>query len=341
MNQIIISQFEKLAYQTKQEEGNTFRTKSHFKVLNILKSIHFNITSKNQVNNISGIGISSKKRIDEIIQNGFLKELTNQTNLENDSTKKLADLERITGIGPVKAKKILEKKLTLDKIVSQYKNNTLKESFTTHQLLGIKHFHDLEKRIPYQEINEIESYLKNILDKEYNRCNNSKVELEICGSFRRNQPTSGDIDILFYSPADNDLTNTEVTPLFIPYFLKILWKNKFLVDNLTTLNSSTKYMGMCRYKDNPVRRIDIRYIPYSSIGSAKLYFTGSGEFNKNMRTFANKKGYKLNEYGLFKLKKDKTCGLKIKTRTENDIFTKLGLEYVTPENRIPIHNFNI
>ena len=34
-----------------------------------------------------------------------------------------------------------------------------------------------------------------------------------------------------------------------------------------------------------------------------LYFTGLGDFNKIMRTEALKKGYTINEYGIYKLKK--------------------------------------
>ena len=58
-------------------------------------------------------------------------------------------------------------------------------------------------------------------------------------------------------------------------------------------------MGLCKFEDNPSRRIDIRLIPLDSYGAALLYFTGSGDFNKNMRTYALKKGYTINEYGIY------------------------------------------
>ena len=34
----------------------------------------------------------------------------------------------------------------------------------------------------------------------------------------------------------------------------------------------------------------------------QLYFTGSGDLNKKMRQIAKDKGYKLSEYGLFKIR---------------------------------------
>ena len=96
---------------------------------------------------------------------------------------------------------------------------------------------------------------------------------------------------------------------------------------MTDKNIVTKYMGFCKYKNNPVRRIDIRYVPYKYYHSALLYFTGSADLNKQMRSIAIK-GYKLSEYGLFD-KNDK----RIKTKSERDIFKKLGLEYLHPRLR--------
>ena len=325
MNQNIIENFDALALQTKQNEGNSFRVKSHYKVIKILKSLDFEIKNSEDLKEIKGVGKSTLKRIDEILETGSLSEIKSKSSNLNT----LKDLERITGIGPVKAKKLFDKQLTLEKILEQYKSNTLKESFTTHQLLGIKHFHDLEKRIPYKEITLIEKFLK----KELNKFNKN-VQLEICGSFRRKVETSGDIDVLFYSANEKEHND------FLPSFLEHLNSINFLVDHLTSLDSNTKYMGMCKYKSNPVRRIDIRYIPKNSIAAAKLYFTGSGDFNKNMRTYALKQGYTINEYGIYKLKADKTKGLKIKTGSEKDIFKVLKLDYVEPEKRLPSYKFN-
>ena len=325
MNANIIQNFEALATQTKQDEGNSFRVRSYYKVIKILKTLDFEITESSQIKDIKGIGASTLKRVDEILEKGSLSEIK----LKSSNLNTLKDLERITGIGPVKAKKLFDSNYTLESILDDYKNGTLKESFTAHQLLGIKHFNDLEKRIPYKEISQIDKFLKKELAKF-----NSEVTLEICGSYRRKAETSGDIDVLFYSNNDTEQTD------FLPEFLNYLNDSGFLVDHLTSLDSNTKYMGMCKYKKNPVRRIDIRYIPINSVGAAKLYFTGSGDFNKNMRSYANSKGYTINEYGIYKLKADKSKGLKMKTRTEKDIFDVLKIEYVEPENRLPNYKFS-
>ena len=58
-----------------------------------------------------------------------------------------------------------------------------------------------------------------------------------------------------------------------------------------------------------------------------------------MRTFALKKGYTINEYGIYRLKKDGTKGFRIKTESEPDIFKVLKLDYVEPKDRIPDYAF--
>jgi DNA polymerase/3'-5' exonuclease PolX len=87
-------------------------------------------------------------------------------------------------------------------------------------------------------------------------------------------------------------------------------------------------MGLAKYLDNPIRRLDIRLVPLESFFTAYLYFTGSYEFNERMRGIAKRQGYKLNEYGLYKDSK------KIQIYSEQDVFDILGMKYLSPNERI-------
>ena len=87
-------------------------------------------------------------------------------------------------------------------------------------------------------------------------------------------------------------------------------------------------MGFAKYKENPFRRIDIRYVPYDVYFSALLYFTGSATLNINMRKIAEKMGLKLSEYGL-----TKEDGTKLPIESEYDIFKILKIEYLVPRLR--------
>ncbi|MBI4217971.1 MAG: DNA polymerase III, partial [Elusimicrobia bacterium] len=67
-----------------------------------------------------------------------------------------------------------------------------------------------------------------------------------------------------------------------------------------------------------------------SFGAALQYFTGSKEHNVALRELALKKGLTINEYGLYHNddKKKSVAG-----KTEEEIYKKLGLEFVPPELR--------
>ena len=112
-------------------------------------------------------------------------------------------------------------------------------------------------------------------------------------------------------------------------FIKLLVTDKFIVDNYTSYNVPTKFMGLCKYKRKDLYRIDIRLIPLESIHPAMLYFTGSRDFNKKLRRIAMNLNYTLNEYGLFD-SKNKV----INVQSEKDIFDILGVEYLQPHQRI-------
>ncbi|HEV2226362.1 MAG TPA: PHP domain-containing protein, partial [Nitrososphaerales archaeon] len=63
-------------------------------------------------------------------------------------------------------------------------------------------------------------------------------------------------------------------------------------------------------------------------GAALIYFTGSKDHNIALRNLAIDKGWKLNEYGLFGKRGKRLAG-----RTEEEVYGKLGMKYVSPELR--------
>ncbi|KKU58025.1 MAG: polymerase X family protein [Parcubacteria group bacterium GW2011_GWA2_47_12] len=68
-----------------------------------------------------------------------------------------------------------------------------------------------------------------------------------------------------------------------------------------------------------IERVDVRIVPAGSWSAVLNYFTGSKAHNIALRERALKKGWELNEYGLFK--------------TEEELYEKLGLSYIEPELR--------
>jgi DNA polymerase/3'-5' exonuclease PolX len=171
------------------------------------------------------------------------------------------------------------------------------------------------------------------MNKHYQLDDTNKYIFEICGSFRREKPTSGDIDVLITKLDTSSDSHDDINHLerFIKRLKKPIKSNNnqpLLADDITDKNYETKYMGFAKYKDNPFRRIDIRYVNHDVYPSAMLYFTGSAELNLKMRKIAKSMKLKLSEYGL-----TKEDGTKLKIQSEYDVFKILKIEYLAPRLR--------
>ena len=76
-------------------------------------------------------------------------------------------------------------------------------------------------------------------------------------------------------------------------------------------------------------QVDVRLLEKKSFGAALLYFTGSKAHNVALRGRANEMGWTLNEYALTTLK----GGRVVASKTEEEIYAKLKLDYIEPELR--------
>lgn len=353
MNQNIINIFGKLITAKNQEiqklkndgEPNSKITPLSFKISNfvkvkkIIKSHPTEITSGDELKDIKGIGKGAIDRINEILSTGTLSELPLNSNHENEDREKLL---QITGIGNSKCNALLAKNITLPKLQEELEKNggniteipadSILEELTHHQLIGLKYLDDINLRIPRLEISKIENKIKKVILQI-----DPKLEMIICGSYRRQAPNSGDIDMLVLHSELKTKSDVDSHPTnFLPKIVSKLEQKKILVAHLTN-EGNTKYMGLCRLTSrSKARRIDIRFIPYESKAAAILYFTGSGNFNKEMRSEALKKKYTINEYGIYHLKKQgrkMEKGAIVPTQEEKDIFDVIGKEYVEPQHR--------
>jgi DNA polymerase/3'-5' exonuclease PolX len=307
MNNNIIIEFEHLIAFLKDTEPSGFRLKSIKNTLYIIKKYPHKITLTNldEFSKLQGIGKGTIDRIVEILEHGHLSEL-------NSFVKEKTDLDKIIGIGQTKISELRKQNITtIKQLKDAIKNNDIKVSPTIK--MGLKYHGVYKENIPRKEIDNIYKLLDSVLNNLY--------IFSICGSYRRGNITSNDIDVLITTKDINDTNHLKK----ILDLLKSL-DNPFIVDSLSS-NNKTKYMGFCKYKNNPVRRIDIRFVKYEDYYSALLYFTGPMELNKSMRTIAKKLGYKLSEYGLIK------NGNKEIINSEKDIFEILNITYLTPKER--------
>jgi DNA polymerase (family 10) len=76
-------------------------------------------------------------------------------------------------------------------------------------------------------------------------------------------------------------------------------------------------------------RADLRVVPLDAWGAALQYFTGSAAHNVAVRQIAVRRKLKLSEYGLF----EADTGTLIVSRTEEEVYAKLGLAWIPPAMR--------
>lgn len=327
----IVSEFEKLLKQIqfdidhssdkKTKNINMFRLQNIRKVLNIIKNYDKEITSSKQFENIKGIGKNSIKRINEILETGKLSEI-NTNIIDSQYQTYIDELENVFGIGRKLALNLFTKHniKSIEELKQLYESGKINLPKNVEK--GLKYFDKIKFNIPREEIDII----YNLLTRELNYIDKHLFGT-ICGSYRRLKSSSNDIDFLIIHPkiiTNNDLNHNT----YYKDYLQRLKDIKFIIDSFTTVNVKSKFMGLCQIsKKYPIRRIDIRFIPYESYYYALLYFTGSGDFNRRMRQIAIDNGYVLNEYGLYDNKEI------IQVNSEKEIFDILGLEYISPDER--------
>jgi DNA polymerase/3'-5' exonuclease PolX len=304
----------------------------HFKnALKIIKIFPNKIKKGEDLKDISGIGKGIMSRIDEILENKKLSEIDqSEIKVIKKEMDLIEELSKVINIGSKVAKQLIEKHniKSIDELKKKVNSNKIEVNDKIK--MGLKYHGVFETKIPRKEIDSYDDVLKKLI-----KSINKDLILTIAGSYRRGKEVSNDIDILIsHLKIQNNKDYSKIDINYLNEFVCLLKKSKIIVDDLTDTDNGTKYMGFSKLPRKKVRRIDVRFVPYEYYPAALLYFTGSYELNTQMRQVAKTMGYKLNEYGLFKEKKDGTFSDNpIKVKSEKDIFKKLKLDYLEPPER--------
>jgi len=269
------------------------------------------VYKQGRLRELPGVGESIAQKIEEYLKTGKIKyyeELKQKYPID------FASFSKIEGLGPktiVKLYKFLKIKNLEDlkKAINEHKIRDL-PGFGEKSEEKIRKSIEIYEQTPQRQLlgfvlPEAET-LKKKLEKS------GLVErVEIVGSIRRMKETIGDIDIL-------TIIKPGVDPMKVMDFFVSLPEIKEVTAKGPAKTSVALKIGM---------DCDLRVFEEKSFGAAMLYFTGSKEHNIEVRKIAIKKGYKLNEYGLFK---DDTL---IAGKSEEEIYEKLGMQYIPPEMR--------
>lgn len=307
-NKKILKELEKLAV-LRQIQGLNRQLFANQNAIDIIERLDFEITSGNDLlgkNKIAGIGKGIAKHIDEILDGG-IPELNNLSDEEKEKVKVLRKFMKIPGIGFKKAMKYYKegkrkvKELNLE---------------TKYQSTGFEYYKEFQKRIPREKIDQFKEYFSSLFSK--------KIKFEICGSYRRGNPDSGDIDILVWRSHSKRKEK-------IPKLKKIVKKIDKIVETFQTEDTQRVFHGVVNLgEDLPAAHLDIYCIQdLNELPYGLLYLTGNAVLNRRMRSIARKKGYKLGSFEMKSLETDE----KVILNSEREIFEFLDMEYLEPNER--------
>ena len=185
------------------------------------------------------------------------------------------------------------------------KLNRLGEKTAANIMRAIEAFRRKDRRIPLGEalpvVEEILSALKTLP---------GVLNLTPAGSLRRFKETVGDIDLM---GAADDPQSVITAFVVLSQVREVLAKGP-------TKASVILPGGL---------QADLRMVEHADFGSLLQHFTGSKQHNVTLRTWAQKKGFSLSEYGIADLK----TGRVERFGREDDFYAYLGLQYIPPEIR--------
>ncbi len=254
---------------------------------------------KKGLQKIQGIGSSIADHIAEYFEK---KRISKLRDLRMRYPKDILKIARLEGLGPSKTKDLMEK---LD--IGSIKD--LRKALEGHRIRDLEGFgkkteENIRESLGRKDKKRMHiGKAMDIADEVIDNIKDSAEQVDYAGSLRRGKETIGDIDILARAK-----------------------DNKKIMDAFTNMDNVEKIVSRGKTKSTVIMdkvQIDLRIVPKSSYASALMYFTGSKDHNIEIRKIANRKGWKLSEYGLSKTK----------ARSEKEIYNKLGMDYIPPELR--------
>lgn len=306
------------------------RAQAYLQAINVIKSYDRPIKSGADLYEYKGIGRGTVERIDKIIAGIDIYGEVLST-MDADKIKEItiySELSQVYGFGPASIKKLIKKGITsIEQLQRSITVDNLDLKFTHAQLVGIRYYESLRKKIPRSVIDLFKNKLTEMIASDAKLSTKSLgLQWEIVGSYRRLKRESGDIDVLIGVKSEKSVSLT------MKKIVSLLNDSGLLIETLTP-KYDTKFMGVIKLQSDfyepVIAHVDLRVVTVKNYPFALCYFTGSKIFNLVMRRLCKAKSLKLNEYSLIDLKTNRNINVK----SEEDIFKKIGIAYVAPENR--------
>jgi DNA polymerase (family X) len=261
---------------------------------------------------LAGVGKTIAEKIDALLETGSIP---SADKLKQRIPPGLVEVTRIPGLGPKRAR-LLHDELGVNSI------EDLRRAAESGQLKDVKGFGKkaeenvltafaagadgrpkarmiLSKALPVGE--ELVAALRD---------HPAAIRVELAGSARRLADTVKDLDIVA-SSSD-------------PAALAEAFTGLEAIDTVSTFGEAG-----AKVVTHSGLSVDLRIVPEEAFGNLLQHFTGSGRHNEALRTEAVRRGLHVSEYGI----SDDETGQSEAFTTEEQVFERLGMEYIPPELR--------
>jgi DNA polymerase (family X) len=270
------------------------------------------LATQGRAEELAGVGRTIAEKIDALLETGTIP---SADKLKQRIPAGLVEVTRIPGLGPKRAK-LLHDQLGVSSI------EELRRAAESGQLKDVKGFGKkaeenvlaafaagadgrpkarmiLSKALPVGE--ELAAALRE---------HPAATRVELAGSARRLAETVKDLDIVAASsdPAALAEAFTKLTP----------------IDSVSTFGEAG-----AKVVTHSGLSVDLRIVPEEAFGNLLQHFTGSGRHNEALRTEAVRRGLHVSEYGIA----DEESGGSEAFTTEEEVYERLGMQYVPPELR--------
>ncbi|WP_323843804.1 DNA polymerase/3'-5' exonuclease PolX [Microbulbifer magnicolonia] len=326
-NSEIADKFDRLADLLEIEDANPFRVRAYRNAARTVRgyprSMSDLLDDGEDLTELPDIGDDLAKKIQTMVETGRLPLLEE---VEARTPPALSELMKIEGLGPKRVRALyLELNIkTLDDL------KEAADSGKIHEIAGFgdKSEEKIKQRVakfsgekPRTKLIEAEEIAKPLL--EYLKKAEGIKDVMIAGSYRRRKETVGDLDILITAKGAFSANKKGA--------FSANKKGSPIMDHFTGYDEVDEVVSKGKTRSTVYLRsgmqVDLRVVPQVSYGAAQHYFTGSKAHNIAVRKMGVKKGYKINEYGVFKGDE------RIAGETEKSVYEKVGLPFIEPELR--------
>lgn len=294
------------------EEANPFRVRAYRTAARTVEGLPRRLEEMlhegADLSTLPGIGKDLAGKIEEIVKTGTLPLLQE---LEKQTPPQLAEVMKLEGVGPKRAKMLHEKLgiANLQGLEQAARQGRLRAlagfgKTTEEKVLSALEWHKgTAQRMKLAQAEAIAAplvaYLKNVAGVK---------KVVMAGSYRRRQETVGDLDILVTCKK-----GCKVMDHFVQY------------EDVQDVISQGTTRSTVRLRSDV--QVDVRVVSEVCYGAALHYFTGNKAHNIAVRRMGQRKKLKINEYGVFKGNK------RIAGRTEADVYAQVNLPFIEPELR--------